>query len=52
MQDFRGKNIILEKFKVVFIKLQGLKHNSNKIEGLFSKSIGFWGFLRFLYLFY
>jgi hypothetical protein len=44
MQDFKGKNIILEKFKVIFIKLQGLKHNSNKIEGLFSKSIGFWVF--------
>jgi hypothetical protein len=51
MQDFKGK-YNLEKFKVVFIKLQGLKHNSNKIEGLFSKSIGFWGFLRFSDLFY
>jgi hypothetical protein len=27
MQNFRGKNIILEKVGAVFVKFYGLKHN-------------------------
>jgi hypothetical protein len=38
MQYCRGQNIILEKFKVVFVKLQGLKHNKTNTEGLFYKN--------------
>jgi hypothetical protein len=38
MQNYMSENIILEKFKVVFIKLQGLKHNKTNIEGIFHKS--------------
>jgi hypothetical protein len=26
LKNYRGKNIILEKFKVVFVKLEGLEH--------------------------
>jgi hypothetical protein len=40
MQNFRGENIILEKLKVIFVKLQGLKHNKNKSVGCFYKIKG------------